>query len=52
MLKKMLLIMIGQAGPCGFDNVGRIRVGIMRFDEADIGNHFAATVRHEMGHVS
>jgi hypothetical protein len=40
---------LGSAGPCGFDNAGRIRLGSMRFDEADVANliatnRFTATV--------
>jgi len=48
---------LAQAGPCGFDNKGRVRVGIMSFDLADLQNliqlnRAEIVVLHEMGHVS
>jgi hypothetical protein len=42
---------LAQAGPCGFDNAGRIRVGVMKFDQDDLNTNFQAVVKHEMGHV-
>lgn len=47
---------LGSAAPCGFDNTNMPRVGLMRFDSADVdslvGNgQFTNVVLHEMGHV-
>lgn len=47
---------LGQAGPCGLDNSGMSRFGIMEFDEADANDlitegTFEQVVLHEMGHV-
>jgi len=47
---------LGQAGPCGFDNGGKVRLGSMQFDVADTDSLEAkgtltATILHEMGHV-
>jgi len=47
---------LGQAGPCGFDSNGQVRLGQMVFDIADFSTLIAdgtaqATVLHEMIHV-
>jgi hypothetical protein len=47
---------LGQAGPCAFDQANRVRLGSMQFDAADVAQLEAqgtltATILHEMGHV-
>jgi hypothetical protein len=47
---------LARAGPCATDSQGKIRVGFMEFDLADIlqliaTNRANVTVLHEMGHV-
>jgi len=47
---------LANAGPCGTDSQGRIRVGTMNFDIADFQNlletnRAGVVVLHEMGHV-
>lgn len=48
---------LGSAGPCGFDDAGRVRLGKMTFDSADTANmvrngQLNSVILHEMGHVS
>ena len=48
---------LANAGPCGLDSQGRVRVGVMNFDLADLQRlielgRATTVVLHEMGHVS